>query len=477
MRGRVIFFIARLMPSVLGVVTTALLTRLLAPSEYGLYALGLSIIFLLTTGTFEWLGLSLMRMAPAAKQPELFFSTVTICFFALCGLCTVVAAAVVIFGGFEDYAVFTLACLAAAFCSAWIELKQRLQMAELREHDYLITSSARGATTVILVSAAAYFYGNVPVILLAVSISALIASLTAHEPRFSVRNRQPDLAICRNLFRFGFPLSISVGLATILMSVDKWMLQGLSGVESVGLFTAATLVTQVPISSLANGIGPSAYSMAVHAVEFRSVEAARQQLLQNFSILFGIVVPAAVGIVALSDNLAHLIVGPAYWQSVVLLAPWLAAAAVVSTMRAFYFDIAFQLGHKTSPLIWTMLIAVAVNVVLDFLLIPNFGEVGAAMGSLGALFVSLIVAAIAGRHIYRLPIPFADAAKIIASALLMFLVLRQSLEFKGPLALACQIGSGMVVYLGGVLALNVLDGRSWLLERLPRFRRLFLRSR
>ena len=34
------------------------------------------------------------------------------------------------------------------------------------------------------------------------------------------------------------------------MSVDKWLLQALSGPEAVGLFTAAALVTQMPILAL-----------------------------------------------------------------------------------------------------------------------------------------------------------------------------------------------------------------------------------
>src|SRR5579859_5848470 len=58
--SRIIFLLARLVPNLLGVVTAAVLTRLLEPAEYGLYALGLSIIFFLTIGVFEWLGLSML---------------------------------------------------------------------------------------------------------------------------------------------------------------------------------------------------------------------------------------------------------------------------------------------------------------------------------------------------------------------------------------------------------------------------------
>src|SRR5271168_1921847 len=91
LQGRVIFLVARLIPSVLSLVVAALLTRLLKPEEYGLYALGLSIIFFLTIGVFEWLGLSLMRMAAGASRPDLLYGTIMTCFVVLLGGCVIVA--------------------------------------------------------------------------------------------------------------------------------------------------------------------------------------------------------------------------------------------------------------------------------------------------------------------------------------------------------------------------------------------------
>ena len=469
MKSRVVFLLARLIPSLLAVVTTAVLTRLLAPAEYGLYALGLSIVFFLTLGVFEWLGLSLLRMAPATKQPDLFFGTVVTCFRVLCGSCVVGAALILILGGLGRYTGLAAACLAATFAAAWFELNQRLQLAELRETDFFRMSFGRGVATALLVPAAAYFYRSAPLILLALGASFLFAGLLVREPRLNLLRFRFDLAVCRTLFRFGIPLSISVGLGTILMSVDKWLLQGLLGPRAVGLFTAATLVAQVPIATLAGGIGTAAYSMAVQAVEFGSPEAARAQLSRNFVVLFGIVVPAATGIIALSNNLAHLMVGQAYWDTVVLLAPWLSAAAVLASIRSFYVDIAFQLAHRTSALIWTMLVPLAVNVALDVWLIPSLGELGAALGSFSALLVSLIVAAIVSRRVFRLPVPLANSAKILASAGLMFSVLHELTRFSGILALAWQIVAGSVIYLGGMIAFDVGGVRQWLIQHLPSF--------
>jgi O-antigen/teichoic acid export membrane protein len=473
LQSRVVFLMARLIPSILSAVTAAVLTRILQPVEYGLYALGLSIIFFLTIGTFEWLGLSILRMARTVECSDLFFGTVMTCFLALFGVSAVGAAVVLVVGGLEDYTMLTAASFTAAFLSAWVELKQRLQLAELREKAFFQTSVGRGAVAVICVCTTAYVYRSAPAILLSLAVSSLIVGVFAREPRLTFFRNRFDLTVCRTLLRFGVPLSVSIGMATILMSVDKWMLQGLSGPHDLGLFTAATLVAQVPILALAGGIGPWAYSMAVEALEFRSEVAARIQLERNFTLLFAVVLPAATGISALSLNLAHLLVGDLYWDMAVRLTPWLSATAVLLSIRAYYIDIAFQLGQRTSPLIWTSLVAVIVNVAMDYWLIPTAGPLGAAIGSFCALVVSSIVATIASRRVFRLPFPFGDSVKIAVVTGMMFLVLRELSAFRGAVALGCQIAIGVIVYAVGIMAFNVLGVRYQLIQSMRHFRQRF----
>lgn len=459
MHSRIIFLIARLTPSILGVVIAAVLTRVLDPVEYGLYALGVSIIFFLTIGGFEWLGLSVLRMAPTTKEPELFFGTVMTCFSVITGLCAVAAGLVIVLGRLEVYATLIAGSLLAMFVSAWVELKQRLQMAELRKADFFRTSVGRGVLTVIFVCGSAYVYRSAPVVLFGLGIGTLLVGVATREPRLSFVGNRFDPNVFRTLLRFGLPLAVSVGLGTILMSVDKWMLQGLLGPRAVGLFTAATLVTQTPLLALAGGIGPWAYSLAVQALEFASEKQANAQLAQNFIVLFGVVLPGAVGVTAISSNLAHLMVGGLYWESAVLLAPWLSASAVIFSIRAFYVDIAFQLGHRTSPLIWTTLLAVIVNVGVDYWLIPTMGQLGAAVGSFSALVVSFVAASIASRSVFRLPLPGVDSIKIVASTGIMFLALHELKGYSGAVALACQIGIGGFVYCLGLVIFNVLGVR------------------
>ncbi len=399
--------------------------------------------------------MSLLRLTPTVRDSERFFGTVVTCFLTLCGV-TVLGAAVILFlGGLGGYLELTAACLPAAFAAAWFELNQRLQLADLQEAAFFRASLSRGLITCVTVPLVAYLSRSASLTVLVFGMGFLVAVLPVHEPRLKIYRCRFDAEVCRSLLRFGAPLSVSVGLATLLMSIDKWMLQGFSGVQAVGFFAAATFVAQVPITTLAGGIGSSAYSMAVRAVEFGSPAAVARKLAQNFVVVFGIIVPAGVGVISVSDNLAHVMVGPSYWQSVVLLTPLLAGVAMLSGIRAFYVDTAFQLAQKTAPLIATTAFGLAVNIALDLWLIPQMAELGAAIASFAASFACLVLATVLSRRVFVLPIPYLDAFKIMSSAAIMFWFLREIHLGPGSLALVVQILAGAAVYFGGLITLKV----------------------
>ena len=202
------------------------------------------------------------------------------------------------------------------------------------------------------------------------------------------------------VFQFGVPLFAGVGVANILFSIDRWMLLLLSSSKAVGLFTAATLVAQMPISFLAGGIGPSANAMAVRALEFTDDETVKAQRGRT-GHPSRIVLPAALASTALSRNLADVIVGelrPERHQ------PALAIRRIgdMDYSRLLLRQRLPSCSHATAG--HFRVVTLAANIALDFWLIPWKGELGAAIGSCAALSVGFVVAVIASRKVYKLPL-------------------------------------------------------------------------
>ncbi len=338
LRGRVIFFLAKLMLGLLGLGTTAMLTRWVGPTEYGAYAFGLSIILFTVGAGFGWLNLSLQRFRPGFREPEFLFGTLIVVFCALCCAIAAVAGLGIMLTNSWRYAPILAACLFAIFAAAWFELKQRVQLAELQAAPYFWTNVVRGTLILLLTFAAAYTQQSVTTMILATGVSTLIAASLFRTAHLDIFNWRFDREIGHMLFQFGLPVFVGFGVANVLISIDRWMLQLLSGSKAVGLFTAASFVAQVPIALLASGIGPSANALAVRAYEFTDGTTVKAQLEENLVSLLGIVLPAAVGITALSRNLAFVLVGENFPPAVIELAPWLCVASTLWAVRANYFD-------------------------------------------------------------------------------------------------------------------------------------------
>jgi O-antigen/teichoic acid export membrane protein len=466
LRGRVIFFLAKLMLGLLGLGTTAMLTRWVGPTEYGAYAFGLSIILFTVGAGFGWLNLSLQRFRPGFREPEFLFGTLIVVFCALCCAIAAVAGLGIMLTNSWRYAPFLAACLFAIFAAAWFELKQRVQLAELQAAPYFWTNVVRGTLILLLTFAAAYTQQSVTTMILATGVSTLIAASLFRTAHLDIFNWRFDREIGHMLFQFGLPVFVGFGVANVLISIDRWMLQLLSGSKAVGLFTAASFVAQVPIALLASGIGPSANALAVRAYEFTDGTTVKAQLEENLVSLLGIVLPAAVGITVLSRNLAFVLVGENFAPAVIELAPWLCVASTLWAVRANYFDSAFHLARNTRPLIMIMSVTLAANVAVDFWLIPWQAELGAAIGSCIALGVGFAVAVIASRRVYKLPFPFKETAKVVVASALMYFVLQTVADSRGVGALFVQLTIGSLVYLTSIVALDVLQSRQWLVRQL-----------
>ena len=104
-------------------------------------------------------------------------------------------------------------------------------------------------------------------------------------------------------------------------------------------------------------------------------------------------------------------------------------------------------------------------------LIPSLGVLGAAIASLFALLSSSVVAAIYSQFVFPLPLPIIDAAKVLTSTGVMYLVIRQLAFWSGPWAIFWQVLVGCAVYTSLVIILNILNVRGWIIRRFPLLRR------
>jgi O-antigen/teichoic acid export membrane protein len=106
-----------------------------------------------------------------------------------------------------------------------------------------------------------------------------------------------------------------------------------------------------------------------------------------------------------------------------------------------------------------MTIPAALNVVLNLILVPRFGLMGAAWATAASFGVGMVATWLIGRRVMPLPIPWESLARCGVATAIMALVVSRLPSIGGFGELALDAGVGGIVYAAAALTLNAAGVR------------------
>jgi O-antigen/teichoic acid export membrane protein len=281
-----------------------------------------------------------------------------------------------------------------------------------------------------------------------------------------VRDRETLRKICA----YGIPLSMTVALAMVISSSDRFLIAWKLGDDSAGLYSVAVDFTSQTLTLLMLVIQLAMFPLAVRAFESHGREAAQEQMRSNASMLLAVGVPCVVGMTVLAPGLAQCFLGKNFRVAATAIIPLVAIGSFLAGLKAYHFDAAFQFAHRTIEQVWIVLAVAVINIGLNLLAIPKFGIAGAATASVFAYVVSISLTIWFGRRHFQLPFPLRPCAQVLLAAGMMGMLLYPLRDYRTPVALAAQIIAGASVYGAVLIATNFLELRDPLLKRLRQVR-------
>ena len=197
-----------------------------------------------------------------------------------------------------------------------------------------------------------------------------------------------DFHIAKKLLRESYPLIFSGMAVVIYMKIDQIMLGEMIGSQSVGIYSAATRISEIWYfipTAIASSIYPAIFSAKKEGNEilyYRRI----QQLLRLLSTIAIII---AVPMSFLSGDVVTILFGSEYSAAGPILAIHIwAAVFVFMGVGTFSWFIAEDLAYLT---LRRSLIGAVVNIMLNFVLIPMYGGIGAAIATvISQAFASFI---------------------------------------------------------------------------------------
>lgn len=202
---------------------------------------------------------------------------------------------------------------------------------------------------------------------------------------------QFDKTIIKNLLKQSIPLILAGSITVIYTSVDRIMLKELLGsTEPVGYYDTAYTVShawQFIATAIITSIVPLVYESLNKNGE--DSVAYRTRLRQMYFMVFWLGACASIAIDIFANLFFKLTYGEAYNASIVpaMIMTWSAVFASIGYARS----INCICEHKQKYIILFSINTVVLNVILNWILIPRIGVVGAAIATLASEICANII--------------------------------------------------------------------------------------
>ncbi|WP_426033219.1 polysaccharide biosynthesis C-terminal domain-containing protein [Caulobacter sp. DWP3-1-3b2] len=472
-RGVLGYLPVNITQGVVGLLTIVLFTRVLTPEQYGVYALAFSALSLTQTILLTWTEAAMARFHARqeadGRLPD-HFATIYRLWFALVLAVPVVAVLVLKFAPLAaPLKIAVAASLAAVVVKSLTKLSQERRRAagEVSSAALLDIVQTVGGFALGLVLALVGLGGAAPILGMgAISLLCLVFVLPTDLRR--AQGGRYDAAMAKAYAAYGLPVALSLILALVLSTTDRFLLAAFLGEKAVGVYHAGYSLGSRTLDVVFIWLGMAGGPAMVAALERGGHPALKDAAHEQASFMVLLTLPAAVGLALVSRPLAQVMIGPQLSAGAGGVVPWIALTGWLSGVTTYYLLQAFTLGRKTPMLIVCMAIPASANVALNLLLIPRFGLDGALWSTAASYAIGAIGAGVLGRRVCPLPVPWSSLLKAGVACALMGAVVLAVPAFGGVVELLIKAALGALVYGLAVLAVDAGGLRGRLNEILQR---------
>ena len=448
------YFLANAFSAVFGVVNVVAFTRLFAADAFGDYLLGFAFATFFATFLSSAIKLSILRNQARGDGTDV--RPPALAALLLCALALP-------FG----YLAARLANLAPAVAIASIcltvavlvyDTTQELLRAEQKAASYMRGTAARAVLVSGLGIGFALFGRTGALLLAAISIAYLLATLSFWRTAWGAARPRFDAAHLIEMLRSGFPLTISLSLLALSGIADRFLLANLASVGAAGQFGANLDLVRQSLAIPALSISTAFVPVTVRLLATNGTPAARAHLEKYLEILLAATLPACVGLAIVAPQVADLVLGPSFRAFSHVSMPVFAVALLFQILTLQYLHTSFLLSNRTGFYLANTGSIIAWNLVVSYVLISRFGLMGAVWGRLATDVFGFFNALVLSRWAFPMPFPLRGTARIAAATSAMGVVVAVLVTFSdghGPTALVVLVPAGVAIYAAMVWALDV----------------------
>jgi len=380
--------IGRLVIAGLGLLATPLFTRVLSAEEYGVFSLFVAVSALAAMVPTQWLSAAVLRYGPLTSH---------------LGLKSMIVKGVILSLPFTvviaiTLSIFTLTSPTVIGIAALYSISEGCfnvllvaARAHLRVWAFVAGGVLRNGTGIVVIVLLTFTSIDIGVTQISLAMLAgsilgglAISQISARRSRMSPNACDPSLSIW---WKYGSPLILNYALGMGFIYVNRFILLAISGEREVGRFSP-TYDLMYAITTLIVGLIGLTTVPRIFALPQGTERLALVRKLHRRVASTAII--TVIGLACVWPWLSTWLMGPQVriGDPFVIL-PLLAAFGLLS-YRFQYLNIRLQLAEKTMVVTAATAVTLGVNIAANFLLIPKYGLMGAALATLAGAITAVL---------------------------------------------------------------------------------------
>ena len=441
-----------------GLILIPILTKTLGADAYGVWSIIMVTISLLSPLALLGLTSAMIRFLAAEKDKnkiqEGFYSVLFAVFFA--GLVLSLG----IFLLSDTFAVTILKDISVAPLIKIASVVILLQTLDLVSLEFFRTlgrmkkySALMLLQTFAEVGLVAYFvlsgyglFGAVVSLLISRGIVLLISAFFIFK---EIGFRLPRFYGLKEYLKFGLPLVPNMLFNWIIVGSDRYIIGYFMTISAVGIYSAAYNIGWV-ISLFIAPIIVILFPTISKSYDENEIEKVNTYLKYSLKCFLMLSIPSIFGILILSESILRIMTSPEFVSSGTVIMPFIAMSALFYGVQTFFGQI-IMLFKKTN--IYALLFAVSgtCNIISNIVLIPVFGILGAAIATLLAYALFMVLCVFISFRYLVFDAPWVSILKSVVSSILMSVII----WILNPLQ-AQAIGVLILIVVGGMAYFGML---------------------
>lgn len=416
----------KIVPAIVGFISVPLLTHLFLPDDYGNYALVIATVNIFSILN-AWLSMAVIRFLPLykeeGKREEFIATTVKTSLLSVLTLSVLFLGMAFFFHSRVDIGLMTMLYIGIgmfAVCSLsnifldFLRSERKAYLYSIFAVWYSVMSLVFGLffIKVCRLGIQGMLYGFLLSFTMAIPF---LWSLSVGKPRIPSVNI--NWTMVRTMGKYSFPLVLSNLAGWILGLSDRYIIKLLRGSEEAGVYSASYNISQRTIALFISLFIMAFSPIIIHSWEKEGREVVRGHLSEVTRAFLIICIPAVIGLSVMAKPLTELLL-PESYQLGCRIIPFVTAGAFFLGAQQIY-QRSFILHKKTLPVLGYFVIAAGINIILNFIFIPKYGYLAAAVTTLFSYVLLFILIFYGGKKYLSWTFPGKTFFRVLIASIIM----------------------------------------------------------